>query len=502
MPTQPYQDLWELSKKIHTLGSVLSLLRWDQETYMPMGGITPRAEQIALLAEEIHRRKIGSSFRTKLVKLIHLSSGKIREKGLSKPEVVAVKEWRREFLRSTKLSANFVKEFAQATSEACQVWTLAKRENRFELFAPFLQKIVHLNQKKADTFGFEHHPYDALLESYEPCVTTRRLEGLFEGLQKQLQKLLRDIEPRESPSQACLQGTFGEEAQWALGQRLMAILPLEHQHVRLDRSSHPFSTSLHPLDHRITSRTLPNNLLSHLFSVLHESGHALYEMGLPAAHYGTPLAETVSLSIHESQSRWWETLIGRSYPFWQFFYPTVQEIFPKEFKNVSLQTFYAAMHHVSPSFIRVEADEVTYNLHVILRFTMEKALISGELKVIDLPDAWNAKSRELLGIVPPTNREGCLQDIHWACGDFGYFPTYALGNLFAAHFFTAFAKEHPDWEREVSVGNFMFIRDWLKRNIHQWGRTYSADELAMKVTGKKLTEAAYCRYLKQKYTAL
>ena len=270
-------------------------------------------------------------------------------------------------------------------------------------------------------------------------------------------------------------------------------------YTRLDLSSHPFSLALHPHDSRITTRFVPNAFMSNLFSILHEAGHSFYEMGLPLEQWGTPLGQYVSLSIHESQSRWWETLIGRSFPFWQFFYPHLQKEL-SFLKKVPLERFYRAIHHVEPSFIRVESDEVTYCLHVILRFEIEKQLISGKLQVSDLPEAWNAKMKELFGIIPPTNTLGCLQDIHWSIGAFGYFPTYALGNLFAAHFFTAFGKEHSDWEKRLAKGDLSFIRNWLKENIHQHGRMYDAEALAKHVTGKPLSAAAYCTYLKKKYS--
>jgi carboxypeptidase Taq len=286
-----------------------------------------------------------------------------------------------------------------------------------------------------------------------------------------------------------------------LGQCLLAQLPLEGDFTRLDLSAHPFSLALHPHDSRITTRILPGNLMSNLFSVLHESGHALYEMDLPAEQFGTPLGEPVSLGIHESQSRWWETLIGHSRPFWTCYYPLVQDAFPS-LKKIPLEKFYHAINKVAPSFIRVEADEVTYCLHIIVRFEIELALVSGDLAVSDLPYAWNEKMKDLLGITPKNDREGCLQDIHWSLGDFGYFPTYALGNLFAAHFFTAFKKQHPDWEERVAAGDLVFIRDFLKTNIHSLGKQYSSDELAKRVAHKPLSETAYCQYLKNKYSEI
>jgi carboxypeptidase Taq len=268
---------------------------------------------------------------------------------------------------------------------------------------------------------------------------------------------------------------------------------------RLDQSSHPFSSSPHPTDNRITTRFHATSLLSCISVILHEGGHALYEKGLPVEQYGTPLGSAISLGMHESQSRWWETRIGQNKSFWTHYLPKLQKYFPNDLKNVKLDPFYRAINKVEPSLIRVEADEVTYPLHVILRFEMEKALIEGSLKVRDIPEAWNSKMQELIGVTPATNSEGCLQDIHWAMGGFGYFPTYTLGNLYAAHLFEAFAKAHPDWEKQIASGNLMFITNWLHENIHQHGRRYTSQELLKKVTGKAFTADAYIKYLNSKY---
>ena len=493
-----YEELKRFSHRIRSLESVATLLQWDQETYMPPGGNAPRSDQIAILSELIHEERTGKGFRNRLEKLVGISSGVIKAKGLSKEQRVAVREWHEEYSRSAKLPAAFVKELAQTTAEASQVWAMARKENRFELFAPFLERIVALNRKKADLLGFGDHPYDALLESYEPCATTAKLNRLFAGLKKELQGLLVKIEEKQKRLPV-LKGTFAAQKQRELGEELLHLLPVDLKHIRLDLGTHPCSSSLSPLDCRITTRISERDPLSNLFSVLHETGHAMYDMGLPFAHFGTPLAEYVSLSIHESQSRWWETLIGRSRGFWKFFYPKLQKSFPAQLKKIPLERFYQMIHRVSRTLIRVEADEVTYNLHVVVRFELEKRLISGELKVAELPQAWNEAMRDIVGITPPTDREGCLQDIHWSFGGFGYFPTYTLGNLLAAHFFTAFVKKYPKWEARVAKGDFVFIREWLRKEIHCWGRTYDSEELAKRVTGRPLTEKAYCAYLKKKY---
>jgi len=495
-----YLALKEFSLSIKTYSSILSLLHWDQETYMPPGGITARGQQLSLLAGHIHELKTSRKYRNLLGKLVHLSSGKPKKKGLSRLQRVELREWFKDYDRDYRLPASFVKHFSQTTSEASQIWQSAKKTNNFKLFAPFLDKILQLNREKAGILGFEDHPYDALIENYEPSMTSAKIKEIFGRLRKELVHLLDKIRGSKQVDNRFLLGTFDRKKQMELGSALFSQLPFEADYSRMDLSAHPFSMALHPHDSRITTRILSDSLMSNIFSVMHESGHSMYEMNLPTEHWGTPLAEAVSLGIHESQSRFWETLIGHSLPFWQCYYPLVQKTFPSHFKHVSIDRFYRAINRVSPSYIRVEADEVTYCLHVILRFEIEMALVSGQLQVADLPYAWNDKMKELLGVTPPTDREGCLQDVHWAFGDFGYFPTYALGNLFAAQFFNAFARQHPDWETRVSAGELGFIKDFLKINIHSLGKQYSSEELVKRTTGKPLSESAYCSYLNNKYT--
>jgi carboxypeptidase Taq len=497
-----YLALKEFSTNIANYSSILSLLHWDQETYMPSGGHLPRTHQIALLSTHIHELKSGKQFRSLLEKLIHFSSCTFKVKGLSRLEKIAVLEWLDEFLRLTKLPASFVKTFAQVTAEASQIWHTAKQDNNFQLFQPILTKILELNREKAAIYGYKDHPYDALLAHFEPCVTSAKLKTIFTPLRKNLISLLNEIREARPINDKCLHGSFDPEKQMHLGQALLKELPMDLRYTRLDLSAHPFSIALHPHDSRITTRIAKDSFVSNLLSVLHEAGHSFYEMGVPAEQFGTPLAETVSLSIHESQSRFWETLIGRSLPFWKRYFPLVQKAFPSQLGKVSVDHFYKAINRVTPSLIRVEADEVTYCLHIILRFELEMDLINGTLEVADLPDAWRAKTKEIFGIVPKTDSEGCLQDIHWSMGAFGYFPTYALGNLFAAQFFQAFAKEHPDWEKRISQGDLAFIRDWLKVNIHSLGKQYDAEQLAKRITGRTLHAEPYCHYLRKKYSEI
>lgn len=494
-----YALLHDKSRHGRVLEGVSSLLNWDQETYMPAAGAGIRGEQLKVLAGLIHKSKINPAFAKALSKLIELKSGKIIAKGLNTPQKAALQVWRRDYLKETCLPSRFVEEFAQLQSQAVVVWRSAKAQDAFHLFAPYLDKIIYMNRKKADLLGYDKHPYDALLDIYEPGATTAEINTTFTHLQKSITQLLTKIKAAKQVDDNFLFGKFDGTKQIEFSHLLMQAIGYDSSRGRLDISSHPFSSSCHPTDSRITTRIHPTSLINSISSVMHECGHGLYEMGLPEEHYGSPLGEAVSLGLHESQSRWWETRIGQSKPFWEYFLPLLKKSFPKKLDSITLDKFYKAVNKVEPSMIRVEADEVTYGLHVILRFELEKALIEGSLSVHEIPEAWNAKMQELLGIVPSNNAEGCLQDIHWATGSFGYFPTYTLGNLYASQFFTAFEKQHTDWQKHVAKGEFLFIREWLNKNIHRYGRQYTSKELLKLVTGKEFNADAYMTYLNNKY---
>lgn len=492
-----YQHLLKLSRHARTLHGILSLLEWDHETFMPPGAVDNRAAQLKILEGIIHKEKTGKRFSTALAKLIDLKTGAVIA-GLSEEQAVALREWRRDFLIDTALPTKFVENFTQLTSLAMNAWKSARKENKFKLFAPFLEKIVQQSRRKADLIGYKEHPYDALLDLYEQGMTVGFLSPLFLDLRTHIQSLLEKIKGRPQVDNSFLSGNFPEEMQMELGRNLLIKMGYSFEHGRLDLSTHPFSSAQHPSDSRVTTRIKPSSIINMVSTILHEGGHGLYEMGLPDEHYGSPLGSSVSLGIHESQSRWWETRIGHSKPFWQYYLPVLQEKFA-QFKGINVDAFYHAVNKVEPSFIRVEADEVTYPLHVILRYEIEKELIEGSLKVKELPEAWNGKMQEYLGITPKTDSEGCLQDIHWAMGSFGYFPTYSLGNLYAAHLFQAFEKEFPDWRNRISKGEFSFMRDWLSRHIFQHGRRFSSIELLEKAAKNPFSPKYYLDYLENKY---
>lgn len=494
-----FLEVLKLSKQQTILGSIHALLEWDQETYMPHGAIEYRSDHLETIASLAHKEKTSPAFAKALSKLIDLETGQITDPELSPQQQAAACQWRKDYNKAIKLPPDFVEEFAKASSLSLHAWSEAKRHNDFKIFAPHLEKIVTLSRKKADYLGYKEHPYDALLDLYEPEMTTADLTPLFTRLKTFLTRLVQEIKSKNNHPRECLLQDFPTHGQIHFSHTILQAMGFTPESSRLDLSAHPFCSALNPKDVRMTTRITPNQPLSCLFSVIHEAGHGIYEAQLNESMYGTPLCESISLGMHESQSRLWETFIGKSYSFWQHFYPLMQKEFPIQLGGVPLDTFFLAANYVEPSLIRVESDEVTYCLHVILRFEIEKALIDGSLEVKDLPTVWNTKMREYLGISPTSDGEGCLQDIHWSMGSIGYFPTYALGNLCAAQIFETFEETHPHWRDEVSKGKLLFIRKWLKEQLHQYGRQYSSQEIMTKISGKKLTETAYTDYLEKKF---
>lgn len=491
----PFSKVKELAKQTTILSSIGTLLEWDQETYMPEEAIEVRSNQVELIASLVHKGRTAPSFKKALENLIDIPSGALKQKDAPLEVQAAAREWREEFLKASKLSASFVKQFAKTTSTALPIWSEAKAKSDFALFAPHLEKIVKLSQKKAKLLGFSDHPYDALLDLYEPKLTVATLTPLFAALKKELIAIYQKA-PKPTPLSL---GSFPQEKQMEAGRLVLKLMGFSPKESRLDISSHPFCVGVHPIDTRMTTRIDLHNPLSSIASVMHEGGHGLYNTHLPIEFYGTPVCEPASFGVDESQSRLWETMIGKGLPFWKFFYPKLQALFPQNLSHIPLSDFYAYMNRVEPSFIRVEADEVTYCLHIILRFEIEKALIEGSLKVRDIPKVWNAKMQESLSITPSNDAEGCLQDIHWAMGGIGYFPSYALGNLLAAELFSLIQKAHPDWQAKLSSGDLLFCKEWLKDHLHRHGKTYPVKELIPKIIGRPLGIDAYIEYLKRKF---
>lgn len=492
-----FEHLTNLSREIKVLKGISHLLDWDQETYMPEGASAIRAEQFEVLSGIIHAKSTSSEFKNALEKLIDIETGTLKSDQFDPKQKASLREWRKDFRQETCLPEQFIKDFAKLTSQSIVIWREARKQNGFHHFAPYLEKIIEMCRKKADLIGYKEHPYDALLDLYEPGITTKEVEKLFSELETEITPLVKTVS-NLSIDDSFLHGKFSEEKQIAFSKMLLKKMDYDEKYGRLDFSTHPFSSASHPTDSRITTRIHPSMLMSNIYTVMHEAGHGLYEMGLPTEEYGTPIGEALSLGMHESQSRFWETHIGRSKAFWQFYYPLLQKEFPS-LSSVPLEQFYVAINKVTPSFIRVEADEVTYSLHVILRFQIEKALIGGSLKVRDIPEVWNEKMKQFLNIEPKNYAEGCLQDVHWSMGGFGYFPSYTLGNIYAAQIFEAFEKQFPSWEEKIQSGDLSFIKKWLNESIHQYGRMYSSKEILQKITGHEITTKPYLNYLKGKF---
>jgi carboxypeptidase Taq len=464
---------------------------------MPKAGLIHRSDMMSSLASLVHARKTSAEFKRLLAKRVSLRTGKAKDPHLTATQKACLREWAKEYRQLHNLPQPWVEEFSKITTQASQVWAEAKRTNQFQLFAPHLEKVVQFSREKASFLGYKTHPYEALLHTFEPSIPLKTVHSLFRRLRASLDRLIPKALQNQPPLSKALQAHVSDSKQWAISQSLLSTLPMAPEQYRLDLSSHPCSISIHPLDQRITTRFLPNSFLSNIYSVLHEAGHAMYEMGLPHNLWGTPLCQAASISIHESQSRFWEICIGKSKPFWQVFYPQLQKILHPTLKKISLDTLFQEVHHVRPSFVRVEADDMTYPLHVMLRFELEQALIGQDLSVQDLPFVWNELMKKYLGITPRHDREGCLQDIHWAAGLFGYFPTYVLGTLGAFQLFASFQKEHPNWQAMIlEEKDLSFIRHFLQQTIHRHGKMFTTPELILTATGSPLSEKPFLQHLK------
>ena len=501
-PEQAFAELSTRMREIALLGNTAGVLGWDQEVYMPGSNAPYRAEQLSLLAGMCHQKftdpKIGE-----LISQAETSKS-LTQDPLSH-SAVNLREWRRSFDRSKKLPQRLVEEMTRVTSNAQVEWVEARKENKFSRFQPWLEKIIPLVQEQAKCYGYKDHPYDALLEDYEPGLTTAQLNQLFPPLKKRLAELVQKITgSKKQPNLSILKRSCPVPAQQAFCRILSEGIGFDFAKGRIDISAHPFTTGLGPSDTRITTRFEETNFENAFFSTLHESGHGIYDQNLPSEEslYGTPMSSAVSLGIHESQSRLWENLVGRSLAFWKYFFPELKKAFPGTFDNLSLEEFYFAINHSAPSFIRTESDEVTYNLHVALRFDIETALIAGSLKAGDIPGAWNEAMKKTLGVAPPTDSLGCLQDVHWSHGSFGYFPTYTLGNLYSAQFFEAANREAGPLEKNFEKGDFKPLKKWLNEKIHAEGQRYLAGDLCAKVTGKPLTSDFFLNYLEKKFGQL
>ena len=498
---QSYDELLRLVRRAALLGSCGSVLGWDRETYMPTGGNEHRAEQLSLLAGVAHEWNVNPRIGELLD---HLQDSELND-GHDTDSVVNLREIRRGYERAGKLPQRLVEEMSRVTALAQHQWAEARAGGDFAQFAPWLKKIVKLKREEAAAIGYAEagEPYDALLDEYEPGALSADIASVFNALREELVPLLEDIAGAErQPNTSLLERRFPVAQQEAFGREAAAAIGFDFNCGRLDVTTHPFCSGFGPGDCRLTTRYDEQFFSSSFFGTLHESGHGMYEQGLVKDAFGTPLGTAVSLGIHESQSRMWENLVGRSPQFWQYFYTRAQELFAESLGCVSQDDFVFAINAVSPSFIRVEADEVTYNLHIMLRFDLERDLIAGRLEPDDVPDAWNERFASDFGITPGSAAEGCLQDVHWSAGLFGYFPTYALGNMYAAQFFAAAKEQIPGLEEQFAQGQFSELLNWLREHIHQQGQRFPATRLVEVVTGRPFSNRALMDQLNSRFRPL
>jgi carboxypeptidase Taq len=499
MDTQAKLDqLKTILAEISDLNSAGALLGWDQQTYMPPGGAEGRGNQLATLGRLAHVRFTSDE----VGQLISDLEPYTAQLDPDSDDARLIKVCRRNYTKSTKVPPEMVVEFAQITTAAHQVWTKAREENDFPAFQPYLERIVELRHQYADLFAPYDHVYDPLLDDFEPGLKTADVKAIFTALRPQQVALIQTIASRPQIDDAFLHQPFDGQKQWDFGVEVLTRIGFDWKRSRQDKAVHPFTTSFSTGDVRITTRVIPDYIGSALFGTLHEGGHAMYELGVDPALDRGPLAGGASLAVHESQSRMWENLVGRSLPFWEYFYPRLQEIFPTQLGNVPLNTFYKGINRVKPSLIRVEADEATYNLHIMLRLEIEIALMEGSLAVKDLPEAWNSRIQEYLGLTPPNDALGVLQDVHWSGGMIGYFSTYALGNLISGQLWERINADIPDLAEQIRGGQFNALRAWLIEKIHRHGSKFEPQELVQRVTGSKIDPAPYMHYLKDKYSAI
>jgi len=492
------QEFYDYNKEIAKFKIAYALVEWDMRTKMPPKAAMDRAEVAGKLARTIF--DMGTS--PKMASFVeYFNRPKINEK-LNEVDRRNVYLVTKEYRRVSSIPPDKFEKFTIACSKGESVWQEAKAESNFSKFKPYLEEIVGYLKEFVEYYGYEENKYDALLEDYEPSMTTKDLKKIIEGLKAELVPFIRDlISKGKAPDTSILKGNFDKASQEKLSHEVLNAMTYDFKGGRIDETAHPFTIGMGFGDVRVTTNYHVDDMTSALFSTMHEGGHALYEQGISEAYKLMPIYNGASMGIHESQSRTWENLVGRSFAFWKFFFPTVQNIFPV-FKGVSIDEFYRAINFIQPSLIRIEADEVTYNLHIMIRFEIEESLINDKIKVADLPEVWNEKVKSYLGIDVPDDAHGVLQDVHWSGGQIGYFPSYMLGNLYASQFFFTAKKEIPNLEREIENGNLKVLREWQREKIHKFGALYDPKDLLIKVTGEPLNHKYFMNYIREKFSKI
>lgn len=492
-----FENLLKAVYEIHDIEKARGVLMWDQETNMPRAGLTARIQQLTTLGQIHHQKSTSDAFG----ELIETAVSETTDAHPDSNEVRLLAYLKRTYDNARKVPADFVKRSSEASGNARAAWMQARADNDFAHFQPHLETVIEMCQELAELYGYEDEKYDALLDKYELGMKTADVRQIFDATKAATVPLREAIEERGTAvDDSLLHQAYDIDKQKEFARYIATAAGYDFERGHLGTVVHPFATSFSRNDARITTRWYPNFINASLFGTLHESGHAMYEQGTHADLARTPLARGTSMGIHESQSRMIENIVGRSRGFWQAHYPKLQETFPDQLGNHTVEEFYRAINKVHPSFIRVEADELTYNFHIMLRFELEQAMLNGDVKAAELPTAWNDKMQELLGIVPPTDTEGCLQDVHWTRPGFGYFPTYALGNLYSAQLFASALLDKPEIRTELDAGKTDALVAWLGENIHQHGRKFPPSELVQRATGKALSHESFVNYVTEKFT--
>lgn len=490
-----YQQYKQSLQKIADIKYAAAVLQWDQETYLPVKGNDMRGQQIATLSELAHELFTSN----KTGELLNELAAK---NDLSESEQRNVTLSLEDYNKSKKLPSSFVRKMSEAINKSYHAWIQARKENTFGIFEKPLSDIIELKKQEANLLGFSAHPYDALMNDYDKGLTVKIVDELFDSLKPQLLELYNKIAAKPLVDNSFLHQHFPKQQQWEFGIDILKKMQFDFDAGRQDISEHPFTTNFSSKDVRVTTRIDENDFGNMLWSCIHEGGHALYEQGLPESEYGLPLGEYCSLSIHESQSRLWENCIGRGASFWQANYPALQNAFPIQLKAVDLQQFYKGINQAKPSLIRTEADEITYHFHVMIRYEIEKQLIEGSITAKDIPVLWNDLYKKYLGIEVPDDKQGCLQDVHWSHGSFGYFATYSIGSLYAAQLYAAISAQIPSLEHDLAKGNNVPLHTWLKQHIYKFGRYYNSNDLCKQATGNTLQSNAFIEYANKKYRAI
>ena len=480
-------------QKIADVKYASAVLQWDQQTYLPPKGNNFRGRQIATLSEIAHQQFTDEKSGALILELN-------AKEDLSPAEKRNVQLSLEDYNRNKKLSSDFVRQMSEAVNRSYHAWVKAGTENSFATFQQPLHELIQLKKQEADMLGYEQHPYNALMNDYDKGLTVSTVDNIFNDLKPQLLVLLDLIKDKTPVDDSFLHQYFNKGDQWKFGMEILKRTGFDFEAGRQDISLHPFTTNFSSMDVRVTTRIDEHDFGNMTWSCIHEGGHALYEQGLPAEQYGLPLGEYCSLSIHESQSRLWENCIGRGLPFWQHNFKLLNTLFPKQLNNITVEQFYKGINRVAPSLVRTEADELTYHFHVMIRYEIEKMLIEGNLDTKDIPAFWNEHYQKHLGVTVPDDKRGCLQDIHWGHGSFGYFATYSMGSMYAAQLYAAIERENPSMEKEIAGGNNAGIQKWLKDNIYQYGRYFSSEGLIKKATGESLQSKYFIRYATKKYT--